>query len=103
MRLDRVLDAAAIDVPPSTDVPPSIDVPTELTDDIPPGDGLGRRRSRSGGRWRPTCPVAADVGVDTPVVPTDTGWGPTGYRVVRNDPAMAAGSTRARSRATRRC
>jgi len=82
-----VVDAAAVDVPPSTaDVPPSIDVPTELTDDVPRAmdSGVDARAPEDAGS---DVPVAADVGVDAPVAPTDTGWGPTGYRVVRNDPS----------------
>ncbi|MBK6533144.1 MAG: hypothetical protein IPF99_27210 [Deltaproteobacteria bacterium] len=81
-----VLDAASIDVPLATaDVPPSIDVPTELTDDVPRAmdSGVDVRAPEDAGS---DVPVAVDVGVDVPVVPTDTGWGPTGYRVVRNDP-----------------
>ncbi|MDO9018389.1 MAG: hypothetical protein Q8S73_14280 [Deltaproteobacteria bacterium] len=60
------VDLAPVDAPQPVDVP-AADVPSELTD----------------------APLVLDAGVDVPVVPTDTGWGPgpTGYRVVRDDPA----------------
>ena len=64
-----------VDVPAFADVSPSMDVPSELTDDVPLAMDAGV-----------DVPAAVDSGVDAPA---DTGFGPgpTGYRVVRDDPA----------------
>ena len=60
------VDVAPVDAPQAVDVVPD-DVPSELTD----------------------APLVLDAGVDVPAATTDAGWGPgpTGYRVVRDDPA----------------
>lgn len=81
-----MLDASPIDVPPPIDALPPIDVPTELTEDVPAAmdSGADAPAPLDAGS---DVPSAVDAGVDAPVVPTDNGWGPTGYRVVRSDPA----------------
>lgn len=77
VRPDAPADVAVVrDVAPALDRPAEVDVPSELTDDVQPAVDAG-------------ADAPTDVPTDVPTAPTDTGFGagPTGYRVVRDDPA----------------